>query len=209
MSQATVRRIALLEPALVFLSIMAYIWALRFLQPGLWLAILAAMLVSHKVRRERPDALGFHLRNLNACWQEFAPLLAFTALTLVALGLLLQTTRPMSLERALLNWAAYLPWGVFQQYLLNGYFQNRLDAVASRRAAPLISAALFSGAHVPNWFLMLVTLALGYCGACIYRRYRNLYFLGLAHGTIGFLLFLVVPDSVSHHLKVGPGWFDS
>ena len=26
----------------------------------------------------------------------------------------------------------------------------------------------------------------------------------IAHGAVGFLLFLVVPDSVSHHLNVGP-----
>jgi hypothetical protein len=34
-----------------------------------------------------------------------------------------------------------------------------------------------------------------------------MYFLGLAHGTIGSLLFLVIPDSISHHLVVGPGFF--
>ena len=28
-------------------------------------------------------------------------------------------------------------------------------------------------------------------------RHKNLYFLGIAHATIGFLLFLVVPDSVA------------
>lgn len=54
---------------------------------------------------------------------------------------------------------------------------------------------------------MAVTLLLGYCCAIVYRRYKNLYFLGLAHGTVGFLLYLVVPDSISHHLNVGPGWF--
>ena len=70
-----------------------------------------------------------------------------------------------------------------------------------------MSAALFSGVHTPNWFLMLVCLVAGYVAAHVYRRDKNLYFLGLAHGAVGFLLFLVVPDSVSHHLNVGPGWF--
>jgi membrane protease YdiL (CAAX protease family) len=54
---------------------------------------------------------------------------------------------------------------------------------------------------------MLVAFPAGYCSTLLYRRYRNLYILGLAHATVGFLLFLVVPDSVTHHLKVGPGWF--
>jgi hypothetical protein len=54
---------------------------------------------------------------------------------------------------------------------------------------------------------MAVTLLLGYCSARIYSRYRNLYFLGVAHGTLGVLLYLVIPDRLSHHLVVGPGWF--
>jgi membrane protease YdiL (CAAX protease family) len=73
--------------------------------------------------------------------------------------------------------------------------------------APRIAAALFASAHTPNWFLMATTLLLGYCCALIYQRHKNLYFLGIAHGTVGFLLYLVVPDSISHHLNVGPGWF--
>jgi hypothetical protein len=54
---------------------------------------------------------------------------------------------------------------------------------------------------------MLVTLAGGYTCARVYLQHRNLYFLGLAHGVVGFLIYLVVPDSVSHHLYVGPKWF--
>ena len=69
---------------------------------------------------------------------------------------------------------------------------------------PLLSALFFSGAHLPNWFLMLVTPVAGYAAIWVYRRYRNLYFLGLAHATIGTLLFLTVPDSWSHHLNIGP-----
>jgi hypothetical protein len=207
MSRAASRGIAWIEPLSVFVLIMAYIWALRFRHPGFWIAILAMMLLSHALRDERAETLGFHLRNLRKCWQEFAPFLAFVALLMISSGILLQTTRPMRFDRAMLAWAAYLPWGLFQQYILNGYFLNRFNSLVSRRAAPVLSAALFSGAHVPNWFLMLVTLALGYCCARVYRRYNNLYFLGLAHATVGFLLYLVVPDSISHHLKVGPGWF--
>jgi len=115
----------------------------------------------------------------------------------------------MRSDQAFWALAGYLPWGLFQQYVLNGYFLNRFDSALSRRSAPMISAALFSGAHLPNWFLMAVTLLAGYASVRIYRRYNNLYSLGLglAHGTVGFLLLLVVPDSISHHLTVGPGWF--
>jgi membrane protease YdiL (CAAX protease family) len=104
--------------------------------------------------------------------------------------------------------AAYLLWGLTQQYALNGYFLNRFDAVFSSRAASSsVTALLFSAVHAPNPFLMAVTLPLGWCATLLYRRTRNLYLLGIAHGTIGLLLFVTVPDSVSHHLRVGPGWF--
>ena len=69
----------------------------------------------------------------------------------------------MRADQAVLAWAAYLPWGLLQQYVLNGYFLNRLEAWFRGGRRPAISAALFSGAHTPNWFLMAVTLVAGYC----------------------------------------------
>ena len=74
-------------------------------------------------------------------------------------------------------------------------------------AGVLGAALLFCAAHAPNPFLMAVTLPLGWCATLLYRRTHNLYLLGIAHAVIGLLLFLVVPDSISHHLRVGPGWF--
>ena len=203
----SVRRFAVLEPAAVFALIVAYIWELRRPYPILWLPILGLMVVSHLARRERAEALGFRRANLRECFREFAPALAFLALLLLAGGLLCGTLRPVGWDNALASLALYLPWGLLQQYILNGYFFNRIGALASRRAAPLIAAGLFAGVHLPNWFLMGVTLVAGYGATRVYRRYRNLYFLGIAHAAVGILLFLVVPDSISHHLNVGPGWF--
>ena len=203
----TVRKLAILEPVLVYALIVAYIWNLRYSHSGAWVGILGLMLLSHLARRENAYSLGFRTRNFGKCWRELAPVLAFLTLLLLACGILFRTMRPIGVETALASWAAYVPWGVFQQYVLNGYFLNRLDAVMGRRAASLVAAALFCGVHAPNWLLMVVAFPAGYCSTRIYQRYRNLYFLGLAHATVGFLLFLVVPDSVSHHLKVGPGWF--
>ncbi len=207
MSAATVRKYAILEPVTIFVLIMAYIWDLRYTHPHVWVIIMAMILTSHMVHRERAEDLGFHRRNLAECLREYAPAVVFFALLLLSCGMLFSTTRPMDFDQGLTAWMGYLPWGLFQQYVLNGYFMNRFDGLVSRRAAPMLSAALFSGAHTPNWFLMAITFLAGYCCARVYRRYKNLYFLGAAHGTLGFLLFLVIPDSVSHHLIVGPGWF--
>jgi membrane protease YdiL (CAAX protease family) len=201
------RKFAILEPSVIFALILAYIWELRYLYRNLWMAILALMLLSHLVRGEAPAKLGFHLRHLRDCLREWLPALTLLVLALLAGGILANSIREIGFDRKVLALAAYLPWGVVQQYVVNGYFLNRFDAVVSRRAASLATAAAFSCAHTPNWFLMMVTLLLGYCSTRIYRRYPNLYFLGMAHATVGFLLYLVVPDSISHHLNVGPGWF--
>jgi len=207
MSPATVRTTAILEPASVYFLMMAYIWDLRMAHHSAWVPILAGMVISHRLRGENASVLGFELRRLRACFMEFAPSLGLVVFLLLGSGILFRSIRPVHLPWFLSAWGAYLPWALFQQYVMNGYFLNRLEGLVPPDRTPVVVALLFSGAHLPNWFLMGVALLAGYCCAVIYRKYKNLYFLGLAHATIGALLLLVVPDSVSHHMIVGPGWF--
>jgi len=197
----------MLEPLLMFGLIVAYIWKLRFLYPISWVAIPALMLLSHVRRHEKPHVLGFRLDNLGLLLKEFAPLLIPMVALPAAAGAWFHTFRQIGFDGILLSLAAYLPWGLAQEYALNGYFLNRFDAVLSRRTASMLSALLFCAAHAPNYFLMGVTLPLAWCATMVYRRTSNLYLLGFAHAIIGVMLFLVVPDSVSHHLRIGPGFF--
>ena len=201
------RRVSVLEPLAIFALIMAYIWKWRFTHPRLWLPIVALTLASHAAHRERARALGLQATNFGICMRRFGPALIGLALAMLTAGLLLGTIRPMEFKQAMQSFALYLPWCLLQQYLLNGYFLTRFETALSQNAAGILTSGLFSAVHSPNWFLMLVTPIGAYAAAWVYRRYKNLYFLGLAHATIGFLLFLMVPDSVSHHLRVGPGWF--
>ncbi|HUE23289.1 MAG TPA: CPBP family glutamic-type intramembrane protease [Bryobacteraceae bacterium] len=201
------QKLIVAEAAASFALMMLYIWRLRFTAPRAWVFILGFFFLSHVVRGERAASLGFRAGNFRECLRTMAPALLLLVLSLLAAGVLLETIRPISPEYGVMCLLAYCPWGVFQQYLLNGYIANRLLAVASARHVPLLAAALFAGAHLPNWFLMLVTFVTGYYSTKIFLRYRNLYFLGLAHAMIGTALFVVVPDSISHHLTVGPGFF--
>src|ERR1051325_3000579 len=161
MSRAALRRIDWIEPIAVFGLIMAYIWQLRYSHHGLWVPILALIVASHIWRRESIERLGFHRANLRECLESYGPMIAFVGLAMFAAGLVLQTNRPMALVDGFLAWAVYVAWGTFQQYLLNGYFLNRFMGVMPGRSAAVASAALFSSAHLPNWFLMIVTLILG------------------------------------------------
>jgi membrane protease YdiL (CAAX protease family) len=202
-----VSRAAIPEAFLVFVMIMAYIWKLRFTHPLFWLLPMALVLASHLVRHERARELGFGTRNFGNCLRAIGPALAGLAVMIWVAGLLLGTIRPQGFVQALQSFVVYLPWGLFQQYLINGYFLKRFEMGLSRRPARILTSALFCVAHSPNWFLMLVTPVAAFAAIGVYRRYGNLYFLGLAHATLGFAIFMVVPDSVTHHLKVGPGWF--
>jgi membrane protease YdiL (CAAX protease family) len=202
-----IRKLAVLEPLAVFSLLMLYIWKLRFTYHGFWLVILALLVASHAVRGEGPGELGFGGQAWRVCVRSYGPALACLAAAMLAGGTLLGTMRPLAFGQALEGWAIYLPWGVLQQYMLNGYFLRRFEASASPRAARAISAILFSAAHTPNWFLMVAAFPAGICCTGIYRRTRNLYFLGVAHATVGYLIYLVIPDFISHHLYIGPGWF--
>jgi len=68
-----------------------------------------------------------------------------------------------------------------------------------------MAGGMFAAAHAPNMLLMGVTLVGGTVAAVAYRRHRNLFFLAFAHALIGTLIWFAVPDTVSHHLRVGPG----
>jgi len=195
------------ETAAGFALIMLYIWRLRFTAPRTWVLILGFFILSHILRGDWTASLGLRWANFRECTETLAPALLLLALSLIACGVLLQTIRPISPEYGFMCLLAYCPWGIFQQYLLNGYIANRLMAVSSARYVPLLAAALFAGAHFPNLFLMAVTFVTGYSSTKIFMRYRNIYFLGLAHAVIGTVLFVVIPDSISHHLTVGPGFF--
>jgi membrane protease YdiL (CAAX protease family) len=202
-----VSKLAVPEALLVFGLVMAYIWKLRAIYPGFWLLPLALIVASHWLRHERPSTLIFRTKNFGACARRFGPALIAIVAAMWGAGLLAGSIRPLGFWGALPSFAAYLPWGWFQQYLLNGYFLKRFDMALSRNAAAILTSALFCVAHIPNWFLMLVTPITSLAAIWVYRRYRNLYFLALAHAMIGFTLFMVVPDTVSHHLRVGPGWY--
>src|SRR5689334_21117827 len=111
MSRAMHQRIDFVEPLAVFGLIMGYIWEWRYRHPGFWWLILAGIIISHLFRRENGAKLGFSRRNLRESVQEFAPLVAFLALAMVAAGILFRTTRPIQPGDAFLAWAGYVPWG--------------------------------------------------------------------------------------------------
>ena len=199
--------VAIAEPFAIFAFIMAYVWRIRVAHPWSLTCILAVILLSQYLRGERPSTLGFRTNGFVACFRRYGLTLSLLLLVGLLSAIEWGTLRPISLRAAALGLALYIPWGFFQQYLLNGYLLNRLEAALPPATSAGLASALFSLAHLPNWFLMLSTLGLGLAANLVYRRHRNLYFLGIAHALLGFTIFIAAPDAWIHHLRIGPGWF--
>src|SRR5438105_3391203 len=126
---------AFLEALSVFAMILLYIWKLRFFYPYSWIIIFVLLLASHAFRRETPATLGFDLKNLQPIVAVFTPFVLVLALTLLALGSACRTIRHITPESGFSSLVLYCVWGLFQQYILNGYFVNRL-AESSPGGAP-------------------------------------------------------------------------
>jgi membrane protease YdiL (CAAX protease family) len=65
----------------------------------------------------------------------------------------------------------------------------------------------FATFHLPNPFLVPVTLAAGLAACTLYRREPNLFVIGLSHAMVSYFLLCCLPISVTHGLRVGPGYF--
>jgi hypothetical protein len=113
--------------------------------------------------------------------------------------------------------AGYLLWTTYQQFLLQDYFMPRalrllssevlsIKVVSSETAAVTLTAVLFSLAHLPNLVLTAATLLWGAVSCLLFRRYRNLYALGVAQCLLGLCFAVCVPVSLNHHLRVGLGY---
>jgi membrane protease YdiL (CAAX protease family) len=86
------------------------------------------------------------------------------------------------------------------------FYRRLIEALGSSRAAAAGAAILFAVFHLPNGFLMAVTLAAGAFACALYQREPNVPIIGVAHGSISFALYYALPASITGGLRVGPGY---
>jgi membrane protease YdiL (CAAX protease family) len=100
----------------------------------------------------------------------------------------------------------YVIWALIQEFILQSCFFIRFEQLYGGSKAVWMAATLFSVAHLPSPVLTVATLvgALFFCE--MFRRYRNIYSLGIAHAMLGLTIAFVVPDSLLHHMRVGLGY---
>jgi membrane protease YdiL (CAAX protease family) len=173
----------------------------RILTPLALLVTLAIVLA----RRPRLDELGLGRRGLPQSLWILPTAIVFT---IVSMAIAKRVGTLHALYKGdFQHIAGYILWTVYQQFLLNDCFMPRLTRLlSSERAAVSVTAVLFALAHLPNLPLTATTLLWGAVSCALFRRYRNLYALGLAQGLLGLSFAVCVPDALHHHLRVGLGF---
>ena len=125
-------------------------------------------------------------------------LIAAAGLTLTSFG----PPHPVPWNRA---WQ-YAIWALAQEFILQSFFYIRLESVFGSSRAIWASALLFSIAHIPSPVLTGLSFIGGILFCLLFRRYRNLYPVGLVHAAIGLTIAASLPDSLLHHMRVGIGF---
>jgi hypothetical protein len=108
------------------------------------------------------------------------------------------------------SWHAifYAIWAFEQQFILNSFFYKRFEwLLGTGLSSMVLTAALFSLVHIPNPVLMPATFIGGLFFVAVFRRWRNIYPLAIAHAIMGLTLAITIPDNWIRHMRVGIGYF--
>jgi len=194
----------LVEPGLVFAAIIAVLWLPTRAQLIIGPIVLLTPLALVLWRRPSWNDLGLGLRGLIA---SLWILPATVALCILAILVAQNIGTFHPLDQDLRHVGGYVLWTLYQQFLLQDYFMPRLSRIVSSDAAIAVAALLFAMAHLPNLSLAVATLVWGGVSCALFRRYRNLYILGLAQGLLGLSFAVCVPDAMHHHMRVGLGYW--
>jgi hypothetical protein len=168
------------------------------------IALVLTLLVVLSRRQDR-DELGLGWRGLVSSLWILPAAVALSALS-VFIAARIGTLHPFY-KADFAHISGYVLWTVYQQFLLQDYFMDRLQRLLSNKSAAVaLAGTLFAAAHLPNLVLTAATLVWGMVSCALFRRYRNLWTLGLAQGLLGLCVAVCVPDALHHHLRVGLGY---
>jgi membrane protease YdiL (CAAX protease family) len=219
-AKISMRAVTALEIASVVVSILIAVWAVIPLQPDRrWLiyipgALALALIVnSQRIRGESLRDLGFTGRHFARTLKLLLWPTLLAAAVFVSIGY-----STGSIHRNTNFWATvfFLPiWGMFQQYILQGFIYRRVRFLLVDETAPverrksrtnlaiIVSSAIFAFVHLPNPILTILTLIGGMVWSWIYERAPNLFALGLSHGLMSLMLMTTMPPWLLESMSVG------
>ncbi|MGA7695867.1 MAG: CPBP family intramembrane glutamic endopeptidase [Candidatus Sulfotelmatobacter sp.] len=195
----------LAELILGYGAVVGVIWTPEHLQRFLAPMVLVLTLSVVLARGQSREDLGVGRRGLVASLWILPAALALAAVSMFVAAKI-GTLHPLY-KADFAHISGYVLWTIYQQFLLQNYFMDRLLRLLSNETATVtLAGTLFAAAHLPNLVLTAATLVWGIVSCALFRRYRNLWMLGLAQGLLGLCFAICVPDALHHHLRVGLGY---
>jgi membrane protease YdiL (CAAX protease family) len=172
----------------------------------------ALMILSHRLRKETLRDIGFRFDNVpQAALLLLFPMLLATILCWVIghwFGGQADFQRWHAGKSIVVQLILAFGWGVLQQYVLQGFINQRAQMIWGRGwISVLLVAALFAGLHLPNLWLTVATFGGGLVWAAIYQRAPNIFALALSHSLMTWVLVSTLPASALDHLRIGFKYF--
>ncbi len=215
------------ETILVCVLITATIWASAI---AVWLSVtlavisMALIIRSWIIRGDNGQTIGFCPDSLRIV-KPLAIFLPAAVIVIVAIGYLINPEfykRQHFVDKVYQQaMGPYLAWSVVQEWLLNGYFSNRVGQLVSAqggsssggkndRKSALIVGLFFAFLHLPNPVLTIGTFFWAGTSCYLFLKYsRNAYLLGFAHSILGTAIKFVIaaPLIGSGCMRVGPDFW--
>ena len=194
----------LLEIAMVFACIMIAIWTPLGKLNSIFTIVASACVVAFAITgRWGTGELGLTRPLVGA-----GPMLLIGAIlcgSIAVIGLPLRFAGPGWSVPLTRSWQ-YGIWALEQEFILQSIFFLRLEPVLGSRRAVVAAAMLFAVAHIPSPALTVLAFSGGVVFCELFRRWRNLYPLGIIHGALGLTIAASLPDHWLHHMRVGIGY---
>lgn len=183
---------------------MLVVWTPRPWQRLLWPVAAVYLVAVTCLSFDGLKAMGLRTVNLLRSLWVVGVALAAAALAIFVASELHTLRLPGSPAQFVHAYAVYAIWAFVQQFLLQSIFLARLlRLLPNTNSAVLLSALIFSVAHLPNPILTPITLILGLAACLVFLHYRNLFSVALAHAILGISIAVTVPGPVDHNMRVG------